>query len=569
MKVFTCVSTDQPITLTKQIASSGEGEVWQTNREGYLAKIYYSPLPARIRKLEVMVAHPPTDPNAHINHISFAWPQSLLKDGNGKSVGFLMPAIAHSVGLLDVYNPQRRQKVLPGFNWLYLHTTAMNIASIVWAIHKAGYVLGDIKPQNILVNNQALPAVIDTDSFQVRNPQTGELYSCPVGSEGFTPVELMDKNLATLEQTVVHDRFRLAVIIFLLLFGDHPFKGKWVGAGDSPEPNELLRQGFWPYAPNSLIQSGPLTIPLSVVHPALQDCFVRCFNQGHTQPELRPTPEEWVKALRSAIAQLKVCSKVKTHCYSESYGKCYWCERKALLGVDIFPIPMKQPARLKPNRLPNFKAATETLKQRIQKQTPIPLLHTQSDVLKTLRIRLSSTGNNVVEQFTSLQNQLQEKIVNRRSPFPPSSFPQPQSQPSQPPTSQSPSTSSLTSPSQPQPQPLTTRSQTTQPATQTRPKPASVLPAIAAQTSQPQIRTPANPNSATPQPSPLPSLPSSWLKPGIVIGIVSVGVAIPIGLSHSQIDREALESTIFGGLLCVVLVIGCFLWLRVLDKHQP
>jgi DNA-binding helix-hairpin-helix protein with protein kinase domain len=337
MSFLTCAATGQSISLTQQIAKSGEGEIWQTNLQGTLAKIYNSADSRRIRKLEVMIAYPPKDPNAEINHISFAWPQSLLRDTNGNAVGFLMPEIANSVQLLDVYNPQRRQKVLPGFSWLYLHTTAMNIASIVWAIHRAGYVLGDIKSENILVNNRALPAIIDTDSFQVRHPNTGEIYPCLVGSEGFTPVELMGKDLATVEQTVLHDRFRLGIIVYLLLFGDYPFKGLWVGPGDSPPPSELVRNGYWSYAANSLIQPGPLTIPLNVVHPAVRQCFLRCFNEGHANPERRPTPADWVNALKLARAELQVCKKVKSHTYSQSYGKCYWCDRKTTLGVDIFP----------------------------------------------------------------------------------------------------------------------------------------------------------------------------------------------------------------------------------------
>jgi DNA-binding helix-hairpin-helix protein with protein kinase domain len=333
-----CATTQQPITLVTQIACSGEGEVWRTDRD-LLAKVYHAPDLSRTRKLEVMVAYPPVDPNAAMNHISFAWPRSLLQDQAGRVVGFLMPEIRQSVELLDVYHPQRRQKVLPGFNWLYLHTTAMNIASIIQAIHAKGYVLGDIKPQNILVNNQALPAVIDTDSFQVKDPETGVTFRCPVGSEGFTPPELIGKDLSLMEQTEVHDRFRLAIIIYLMLFGDHPFKGKWVGAGDSPDPNELLRQGLWPHAPNQLIQPSRITIPLKTLHPELQSCFLRCFNAGHSHPALRPTAREWVKALQTASLALQSCRKNQRHYYSQSYGHCYWCDRKASLGLDIFPPP--------------------------------------------------------------------------------------------------------------------------------------------------------------------------------------------------------------------------------------
>jgi DNA-binding helix-hairpin-helix protein with protein kinase domain len=246
MKRLSCASTGQSIALVQSIANSGEGEVWQTNLDGYLAKVYHVPTLERIEKLEIMIAYPPQDPNAHTNHISFAWPKSLLNDASGQVVGFLMPRITDSVDLLNVYNPQRRQKVLPGYDWRYLHFTAMNIASIIWAIHWAGYVIGDIKPQNILVNNRALPAIIDTDSFQVRHPQSHRVYPCLVGSEGFTPVELLGKDLGLMEQSEVQDRFRLGVIIYLLLFGEHPYKGKWIGTGDSPPPHELLRLGLWP-----------------------------------------------------------------------------------------------------------------------------------------------------------------------------------------------------------------------------------------------------------------------------------------------------------------------------------
>lgn len=375
MKVLTCVSTGQSISLDERIASSGEGEVWRTNQNGYVAKIYHSPAPERIEKLKVMVAYPPKDPNSHQNHISFAWPKSLLKDRCGDCVGFLMPAITGSVDLLYVYNPVLRQRTLPGFNWHYLHATALNTVSIIQAIHAEGYVLGDIKPQNLLVNNRALVSVIDTDSFQVRHPGNGKVHRCLVGSEGFTPVELLDKDLSTIDQTEVHDRFRLAVIIHLLLFGDQPFKGQWIGDGDSLEPTELLRRGFWPYAPNSLIQPGALTIPLEIVHPKIQHCFLRCFNDGHTTPYLRPTTDEWAKALKMAIADLTACSHIKNHYYSKTYGKCYWCERTNNLGVDIFPdvarTRAQSPATIPPPQPKVFAAddVTELLNQKGQEIT--------------------------------------------------------------------------------------------------------------------------------------------------------------------------------------------------------
>ena len=80
MTVLTCASTGKSITLLgEEIANSGEAKVWRTNQKGYLAKIYHSPTPERVQKLAVMIAHPPTEPNSHLNHVSFAWPKSVLK----------------------------------------------------------------------------------------------------------------------------------------------------------------------------------------------------------------------------------------------------------------------------------------------------------------------------------------------------------------------------------------------------------------------------------------------------------------------------------------------------------
>lgn len=334
---ITRASNHQPVALGKQIASSGEGEVWETNLNGYLAKIYHNPTPERIKKLEVMIANPPDDPMLQYNHTAIAWAKDLLVNQNGATVGFLMPAIQNSQELPSVYLPKLRKRRVPGFNWYYLHIAALNTAWIIQAIHAKGYVLGDIKPQNILVSDRALVAVIDTDSFQVRDVRSGKVYRCTVGSEGFTPVELLGQDFSTTDQTEVHDRFRLAVLIHYLLFGCHPFSGEWQEVGDPPEQNELIRRGFWAYGQNSLIRPSQNTIPLDVVHPEIKRCFLQCFNDGHTAPHLRPTAEDWHNALIVAVNDLVACNTLDSHHYSRSYGKCYWCERKATLGVDIFP----------------------------------------------------------------------------------------------------------------------------------------------------------------------------------------------------------------------------------------
>jgi len=74
-----------------------------------------------------------------------------------------------------------------------------------------------------------------------------------------------------------------------------------------------------------------------IVHPAIRECFLKCFNDGHKNPNLRPTAREWLEALRTGNNNLTICGRVDSHYYSRTFGNCYWCDRSTNLGVDIFP----------------------------------------------------------------------------------------------------------------------------------------------------------------------------------------------------------------------------------------
>jgi DNA-binding helix-hairpin-helix protein with protein kinase domain len=311
-----------------------------------------------------------------MGHIAISWPTNLIKDNQGRWVGFLMPEIKNAKELVYVYSPTNRNKYAPEFNWYCLHIIAYNFASILREIHNANYIIGDISVKNILVNDRSLVSLIDTDSFQVTDPKTQKVYYCSVGSEGFTPRELIGQNLSQLAQNRFHDRFRLAVIIHYLLFGSHPFMGMWTGSGDPPGQNDSISQGHWPYGINSLLKPSPNTIPLEILHPKLQQCFTKCFNDGHQSPTSRPSPEDWVDALQVAINDLVVCSKNPNHIYSQHFGRCCWCDRAKALSVDIFPAvknpisPVKisiTPPPPPPVTIQKLQSQNQALTQQIQK----------------------------------------------------------------------------------------------------------------------------------------------------------------------------------------------------------
>ncbi|MBF2055954.1 MAG: hypothetical protein IGQ45_01775 [Cyanobacterium sp. T60_A2020_053] len=364
MKVLFCATTNQTINLIQQIAHSGEGEVWTTNWNGMLAKLYHQPSAEKFVKLGVMIAHQPQDPNQAKNHHSFTFPQSLIKDNKGQLVGFLMYHIKDTVELIDIYNPKRRKLKKLEIDWHFLHYLALNISSIVAVIHQEGYVIGDIKPQNILVNSQALPTFIDVDSFQVKNPQTGEIYRCVVGTEGYTPPELIGEDFHQAEQNYAHDNFRLGVLIYQLLFSYHPFgSGIWQ-SGDKPDMNELIKRGIWLEGNQNFLSHSPNTMPLSIIHPLLRNCFLRCFNDGHGNPSARPSAQDWYYALSQAVNDLKICSQVDSHIHYAQDQICSWCARKNSLGIDIFELPSGIKSTAKQRVLTRIQANSSIFQQK-------------------------------------------------------------------------------------------------------------------------------------------------------------------------------------------------------------
>jgi hypothetical protein len=324
------------VQLGERIASSGEGEVFRTDRPDRLIKIYHAMDEARLRKLRAMVANPPSDPTLAQGHPSIAWPIDLVAE-EGRPVGFVMPRIERAVSMNAIYNPRLRQRHAPGFNWYYLHVAALNVSWIVQAIHAKGYVIGDLKTDNLLVDPGTMVTIIDTDSFQVPDLAGGAVYRCPVGSEGFTPPELIGRDFAEVDRTEVHDRFGLAVIIHLLLAGYHPFNGMWEGQGEAPQRDELIRRGHWPHAETSKLKPGPAAIAPETFHPAVEECFRRAFDIGHVKPRGRPAARDWYHALRAAADDLVPCDANPAHLHAGRSVACPWCARAAGLGVDVFP----------------------------------------------------------------------------------------------------------------------------------------------------------------------------------------------------------------------------------------
>lgn len=332
------------LNLTVNLGRGGEACVYDVpSDENLVAKIYHKPILTHTHKLQTMIANPPENPTANLGHISIAWPQELLQagDGSGRIVGFLMPRIRGMEPIMDFYNPGKRRLNCPLFNYQYLLRTARNLAAAFTALHTSQYCIGDVNESNILVSDTALVTLVDTDSFQVRDPAQNIVYRCAVGKPEYTPPELQNKTFADYDRESHHDLFGLGVLIFqLLMEGTHPFSGIFQGQFDPPTYEARIEAGHFTYSQKRQVPYLPTPIapPWEMLHPVLRDLFVRCFEDGHQDPLMRPTAQTWLSALATAEESLITCTANPQHLYHDHLGQCPWCERAARLGGrDPFP----------------------------------------------------------------------------------------------------------------------------------------------------------------------------------------------------------------------------------------
>lgn len=323
-------SSRKPVTLGRELYRGGEGAIHEVvGQAGLVAKVFLpAPREGYDAKLAWMHAHPPSVSGNANGHASIAWPIDLLSGKRGEFIGYLMPYIQGAVPMLCVFNPGRRAKVLPSFNWKYLHRTARNLAASLAALHERDYVVGDLNESNILVMPTALITMIDTDSFQVKEHRQSQIvfYPCPVGKPEYTAPELQGKSFQGELRQSYHDCFALAVLVFqLLMGGSHPFRGRWLGSGEPPPLEEKIRQGWFPY----LAEAGGKVAPprhvlsLDSLHPDMRDLMVRCFVEGQHNPLRRPSAHEWVEALGRAEHDLVECRN--GHFFARHSGECPWC----------------------------------------------------------------------------------------------------------------------------------------------------------------------------------------------------------------------------------------------------
>ena len=234
--------TGRRIVPGEKLGEGGEGAVYRVEGDpGLVMKIWH---PGRA----------PEDADAKLRHLlrnpvepdlgatwQITWPQHLVRESR-VTVGYTMPRLDPDASwepIVEYYNrraaqttEQEQGRELRVDDHVRMAT---NLALAFRAIHAAGYVIGDVNEKNVEVNRQNDIAMVDCDSYGFTDAETGRTFANNMGRAEFQAPEAQDDYT---NRTQNHDRFGLAVIIFHLLTGFHPYTV--IDRPDHPQPGDRI-----------------------------------------------------------------------------------------------------------------------------------------------------------------------------------------------------------------------------------------------------------------------------------------------------------------------------------------
>lgn len=290
------------------LGEGGEGAVYEilnpANYRNSVAKILYPDKRTNERRYKVryMVDNPPANIQDGNSHDFLIWPQQILLDNND-FVGFIMPK-AEGIDLEELCRVKLKPELGSEWQKFYRDNSdsmilrlilCSNIAKAVNALHATGhYVIGDLKPENIRVKSNGLVSILDLDSCQISDG--GQIrFQSKMNTPKYNPPETIIEH-----KELSWDLFIIGVIFYEILCGIHPFIGTTKAPYENLNtPEQKIQAGLFPFGSKSNYFE-VIAIPhynFKNLPDRVQKLFLRCFDQGITNPAIRPNTTDWLNNL--------------------------------------------------------------------------------------------------------------------------------------------------------------------------------------------------------------------------------------------------------------------------------
>lgn len=307
--------------VDSKIGEGGQGEVYFIKHQGIPRALKWykmRPSSAFIDNLKRNAKHP--SPAS-----SFLWPIAVSDTAQG--VGYVMElkgknSMDFSKFLANVYRFKNEEAII---------SAAINLCVAFQKLHLQGLAYFDLNDGNFFFNPESGELQIgDNDnvssaSFNVSNIEGKQGYKAPEVVLGSNPNRYSDY-------------FSLAIVLFRLIFIDHPLHGKNLERfpcllpkvitylyGTNPififDPDNHENEATEEFSPNALSRWGE--VPAFV-----RKAFIKAFSRNYQlNPQERMMEGQWIKIFQRWRSYLNICPKCgrTTYLLPKERGKCIVC----------------------------------------------------------------------------------------------------------------------------------------------------------------------------------------------------------------------------------------------------
>ena len=336
-------------TILAEFGSGGQGTVYKTSYRGaeYALKWYHDDVfhgqeRAFYQNLENNISKgAPTK--------AFLWPLGITEVQNG-SFGYIMNIRPKGYDeLTDFFVATRKKPQIRFKSFSAISTAAINIIQAFRELHNSGYSYQDINNGNFFISPDSGDVLIcDNDNISPFGTSLGIM-----GKQRWMAPEIVTGGVPDKQS----DRFSLAVVLFRLLFINHPLEGRY---STPPCMTKELERKYYGTAPVFIYdpdnqQNRPIPGTdqnLRLFWPAypqyIRDAFIRAFsNDVMMKKAPRILEIEWLNLFFRLRAETVLCPYCKRETFFDvAMGNCVCMEcgkrigHSAVLKTKHFNLPI-------------------------------------------------------------------------------------------------------------------------------------------------------------------------------------------------------------------------------------